>query len=311
MARARASRGASAVTGKSTGRMIMRHRHETFDEQALRNVAIPSVAAGPHKHELRRALMQELRGRSDAAAAGAVSNPSSAGSHGAHPWLPRLGYALGLIAAVGCVALVISTQWSGFFDRSNSAGATASTQQGFSAVIGIDSPRPPTDQAVALTDAIDRGDFELEQSLPNKVGGRLYLYRVKPTEGREILFGSDHIMPTDPVLRLKHAQELQQAIDLDRGHYIGERVNDFGTKVYRYRVDMSDGTVDEYGSDQEPDVSKRQRHEAELDRAMSQDRGEVCKTLAGPDGAVIYLLKVTLSDGTIKTYASPDKPKGR
>jgi hypothetical protein len=271
------------------------------------------VKAGPHKHELRRALMQELRGHSGvaSAASGAVSDPSSAASHAAHPWLRRLGYAFGLLAALGCIVLVIWTQSGGgggslFAHQPNSA---ATTQQGFSAVIGIDAGKLTRDEANQLADAIDKGNFELSETLPFKSGGRVFLYRVTLQGGRQIVYASDHVMPTKSQLHLLHAHELQQSIEKGNDRFVAERRAQDGSMIYFYRAEFSDGSSDVYGSDVEPDPSRAKLHSEQLEQAMAQFRGELSKTIAGADGTQIYLIKVTLPDGTIKTYASADKPK--
>ena len=42
----------------------------------------------------------------------------------------------------------------------------------------------------------------------------------------------------------------------DKGQVIGESVSDSGTRIYLYRVKLSDGSTETYGSDHEPDVDE-------------------------------------------------------
>jgi hypothetical protein len=295
---------------------MMNQRTEPFDDQdddeMLQSISIPSLAAGPHEQELRRSLMREARGRADQRAAPA------------HPWLSRLAYALGVFVVLGAGAFWAAHQYrpSVLADRARPVVTTARstttnavTGEGISAVIGMGgeslTEKEARQQADAVRAAIDKGTFQLEQALTAETGGRLFLYRITLADGRETTFGSDQVLIKQPWLRVKHEQELQQAIAADKGRPIGESVSDTGTRIYRYRVNLSDGTVETYGSDREPDPIKRQQRQKELGQVMAQKRGEVYKTIAGPDGTAIYLIKVTLVDGTVKTYASSVKPKGK
>jgi hypothetical protein len=288
----------------------MRHGPENLSEQTLRSAAVPSLEADPkQKQELRRSLMQEWRKRFDQSAA---DHP---GHH--HPaWLPRLGIALGL----GAMGLVIAFAYlhrsenrtPTAFDLRGRA-TTAASNQGFTAALGV-APNDSAlngDDASAVREAIARGYIELEQVITSKTHGRLYLYRVRLGPGREVPFASDRVLPADLLLGVQHAEDFQQAIERDQGESIGVGSSDIGAKLYHYRVRLPDTITEEYASDRDPDPTRRDQLQKELEQAMDQGKGDVYRTIAAPEGNVAVLLKVTLSDGSVRAYGRFEKPKGR
>jgi hypothetical protein len=169
---------------------------------------------------------------------------------------------------------------------------------------GAATERELRQQAAAIREAIAIGRFELEQALPARGGGRVYVYRVTLADGRQTTYGNRDALLSEPILGPAHEKVFRKAIAEERGRYTGEATSDAGSAIYQYEVFLPDGTTETYGTDREPDADVRARRRAELDRAIAQQRGTPFKAIAGPDGTIISLLKVTLADGTIKTYAS-------
>ncbi len=296
--------------------------HDELDDRFLRQASAaaspPRLLAGRHQQDLRRALMNESRRRSaDARAA--------TGAAGFHSWLMRLAYALGVVIVVGLCGWLISREHGSsriaISDPSNpnrtSSGAAATTNplsSGLSALLSSLRSHPNSGNATAgaIHDAVDSGSFAFLGAITAKNrAGRVYIYLLKLDDGRNAIYASDDFLIADPLLTVVHDRDLQEAITREKGHLVGESATEIGSKIYRYRVDLGDGTQEIYASDREPDVGKQQRHQQELDRLMSSGRGQIYKTIAGQDGITIYLIGVKLSDGTVKLYASRENAQGK
>src|SRR5206468_2980373 len=151
-------------------------------------------------------------------------------SHGGSPpWLPRLGLALLGAAAIACIVVSVM-----YFQNATSRVARTphSTTQNFTAALshpgaggggGNNAAPTPQQDAAAFADAIENGDFEFHQTVTSRYGGRAYLYRVKLPNDREGFFASDRVIPTRSHPDLRHAQELQQDIETDKGRFISEK----------------------------------------------------------------------------------------
>ena len=288
----------------------MKQRNEQFDERMLARAAVPSLAPGRHKDELRRSLMQESRRRAEGGRAG--------GETSTHPWLRLLGYGLAILIATGLGAWLVHRRGALLASNESKPVVTKPSPttnslnpRGFSAAIGVSRDDQPGGQADAIADAIAKGNFELDQALTAAPGGRVYIYLIKPADARRTVFASDELLASNPWVTAKHQQEFQQAIAADKGGFIGESVSEMGNMVYRYRINLSDGMKEIFASDHEPDELVRRQHQAELAEAIAHKRGEFYKAIPHADGSTIYLMKVTLRAGTIKMYASREGAEGK
>jgi hypothetical protein len=274
----------------------MRDRSEQFvDERTLRSVAVPNLAAGRHQSELCRSLMQEARTRTDRRAA-------------AFRWLRRPAFGVAIL-----VLLVVGLCWVVLVRGRTD---TKPSGEGLGAVVRKDggadqAGRDAKLAAEAIREAIESFDVRLEQVLATRTGGRAYVYRTTRAGGRDVVFSSDRILASNALQNPVKQQEFEMAVASGEGGVVGQRVSDLGTLVYQYRINFYDGTSETYGSDCEPDRLQRERHRLELEQAIAQGRGELAKTIPAADGTATSLIKVTLSDGTIKTYADQGMPKGR
>ena len=278
----------------------------------MRGVVVPSLAPGAHKSELRRALMQEARRRVEGSAGGASRS-----------WLGVLAqywYAPALLVLAVAIGIWAYFQPPGRPTDSSFAttrGATTSESgRGISAALGVDgsqtiSPREATQLASAIREAIAMGRVHLLQSLTASTGGTVFLYDVDLADGRQVTYASDHVLPTNQFIGRDHAQFLEQAIAQESGRYVSEAITGSGARVYRYRTNLADGTEEIYGSDREVDPGKHEAHRKELSRAIAQSRGELYKAVFALDGKVMFIVRVVLSDGAIKTYASPSPPSAK
>jgi hypothetical protein len=253
---------------------------------------IPTLdSAGPHKEQLRRALMREARARSEGRATAL-----------ALPWL-RVG------AWAAAVTVLVGTFWFAYRQRGVIFADRASTQptgRGFSAAIGNSSRNSPDAQrqAARIAEAINSFDLRLEQILPTSAGGRAYVYRTLPADGiREIAFASDRLLSTHALQNPVLEQLFALAIERGEGRFVGEIVTDAGARLYRYRVSFSNGMSETYTCDREPDALRSEQHRQELVQAIAQGRGELAVTLPTTSGATVSLVKVTLSDGIVRFYA--------
>ena len=277
----------------------------------MRGVAIPSLATGAHKIELRRALMQEARRRCERSAGGAPRPLLGL--------LARFWYApvvLLLAFAIGIWAYLQNPQPPRSPYVTTRGATTSEAGRGITAALGVNGGQTVTQSeaarlAGAIREAVAVGRLELLQSLTSSTGGNVFLYSVNLADGRELTYVSDHILPVNQFLGRDHAQYLEQAIAQESGRFVSEAVTGSGARVYRYRADLADGTEEVYGSDREFDPSKLEAHRKELSEAIAQSRGEVYKAAFAPEGKVMFLVRVVLSDGAIKTYASPAPPRAR
>ena len=283
---------------------------EAFDAM-LGRLAVPSLATGAHEETLLGALIDAAHRRRH-------------GQHVAPSWVKRLAYAAGILIPLSIGAcwahryhVFFFPEWSKPFKTEHpttAAGAStrSATMQASGTLIGVGGVDMTEGQAGhevdAVRAAIDRGDFELKETRTAPDGTPIYIYLVRLADGRQVRHGTDRPLIKDPVQRAKLDRELEQAMRECKGRVISQKPSEFGEMTYIYLVTLSDGSSASYGSNLEPDAVQRQKHQRELEKAMSQRRGEVVKTIPAPNGTMTYIIKVTLSDGTVKTYGSPEKP---
>jgi hypothetical protein len=305
----------------------MKHGTDQFDDSgdptrspaAGRRRAAPRLTPGPHQQELRRALMREARElferRAAAAGTGRVPLPPAL-SH----WFARFGrfaFAAGAVVVVvaGLLWVAFQQQRGGGSAPPSVARRTATTTnqatgRGFSAVLGLGAPAVDTRTSAAIRNAIDKSQVQLDRVLPTTDGSRTYIYRTT-SGGESIVFASSRVLATKSVTSPIYEQEFEQAVTRGKGRVVGEAVSELGSRVWRYRVALSNGLGETYGAEREPDdAGIRERHKNALNAAMINGSGEVAQALPGVDGKAVVLVKVTLDDGTIKTYAGPAQPGG-
>jgi hypothetical protein len=227
-------------------------------------------------------------------------------------WFGRLGFAVSAIVLL----LIAVLMWVGYRQRGPGAASvarrTATTERGIGAALGLGPSIADTRTAAAIHDAIEKSQVQLDLVLPTTNGARTYVYRTtKPGGGEAVVFASSRVLPSKSLPTPVYEQEFEQAITRGKGRVVGESASELGSRVWRYRVALSNGLGETYGAEREPDdAGIRERHKNELNAAMINGVGEVAQMLPGADGNAVVLIKVKLDDGTIKTYAGPAKPGG-
>ncbi len=106
-------------------------------------------------------------------------------------------------------------------------------------------------------------------------------------------------------------EEIQSLIAAGEYELVKVTSGQWGLKTYIYRFTLSSGEEEQYGVGEpldDPELAKA--HQEELTRLIAEGAGEVVEVKRAESGLTVYICRVVLSDGTVKTYGSNVLPKG-
>jgi hypothetical protein len=299
-------------------------------ERRLSETELPRVVAGVHRECLRKDLLRRM----DEAGRQRAARPATAwrwvmNGYKSGPILLRLAWVCGAVVLLGAVAwgsaqAVKKARKFFVFDTGKAPppitrivknpdgtttmlGSVVDSKRTFSS----DDPNMTEEKAKKVLAEVDRlvaegkgKEVGREPALP--FGTRVHL-KVTLADGTAV--NTSRLVLVAPEKREQHMTMVQEALAAGKSKFHRKLTAPDGTTIYEYQVTLADGTTDTVAKSM-PDHDKAltKRHQDELEKARAGRTGRFLRVLEIPGQPKTNMYQVTLSDGDVAVYFSPDPP---